>query len=146
MNVHKMRYKWSDSRVGTHFPLCHLPKVLIALWVQCLTPPFQHPLLQLMGYRPLEAVDLGFQSVVPLDLPLYPQFLRAYSSWLLVRREDCGSARGQQLGAEAAVASWMALVSSLTNYSIASSSFTTGFPGVSLQGKSGMWMNPFVWS
>jgi hypothetical protein len=39
------------------------------------------------------------------------------------------SARGRRLGADVAMVSWMALVSSPEHLFIASSSFTAGFPG-----------------
>ncbi len=40
---------------------------------ECRAPPVVPPLVELSGHRPLEAVDLGFQSGVPGDLPPSPQ-------------------------------------------------------------------------
>jgi hypothetical protein len=46
---------------------------------QRIAPLFVPLLVQPIGHRPLEAVDLGFQSGVPRDLPLPPQpVLQAY--------------------------------------------------------------------
>jgi hypothetical protein len=46
---------------------------------QRIAPLFVPPLVQPIGHRPLEAVDLGFQRGVPCDLPLPPQpVLQAY--------------------------------------------------------------------
>jgi hypothetical protein len=73
-------------------------------------------------------------------------FFRHISSWILACREVRGQTRGLRLRADAAVASWVALVSSSTHLSIASSSITTWFPGICLHGKPGMQPSPFAWS
>ena len=39
----------------------------------CRAPPVVHPLVELSGHRTLKAVDLGFQTGVPGDLPPSPQ-------------------------------------------------------------------------
>jgi hypothetical protein len=55
-----------------------------------------------------------------------------------------GSVRGQRQGADATWASWMALVSSWTHLSIASSSITTDSPGVCFRSRPGMQRTPLV--
>jgi hypothetical protein len=60
---------------------------------------------------------------------LLNRFFRRVSSYTLTGRGGRGSALGRRVGADAVVTSWMALVSSSTHLSIASSSFNTGFPG-----------------
>ena len=46
---------------------------------ECRTPLVVPPLIEPAGHRPLQAVDLGFHSGVPGDLPLPPQsVLQAY--------------------------------------------------------------------
>ena len=46
---------------------------------ECRTPLVVPPLIEPAGHRPLQAVDLGFQSGVPGDLPPPPQpVLQAY--------------------------------------------------------------------
>jgi hypothetical protein len=67
--------------VKSHNPLCHLPKRLVvtAQEFQRIAVLFVPPLVQPIGHRPLEAVDLGFQSGVPRDLSKPPQpILPAY--------------------------------------------------------------------
>jgi len=47
--------------------------------IECRTPLIVPPHIELAGHRPLQAVDLGFQSGVPGDLPTPPQpVLQAY--------------------------------------------------------------------
>jgi hypothetical protein len=60
---------------NSHHPLCHLPYslVLTVQRFQRITLLFVLPLVQPMDHRTLEAVDLGFQSGIPRDLPLPPQ-------------------------------------------------------------------------
>jgi hypothetical protein len=68
--------------VGTrHHPLCHLPQqlVLAVQGFQRMPPLIVPPPIQPIGHRPLEAVEPGFQSGVPCDLPLPSQrILQAY--------------------------------------------------------------------
>ena len=46
---------------------------------ECRTPLVVSPLIEPAGHRPLQAVDLGFQSGVPADMPPPPQpVLQAY--------------------------------------------------------------------
>jgi hypothetical protein len=46
---------------------------------ECRTPLFDPPLIEPAGHIPLQAVDLGFQSGFPVDLPQPPQpVLQAY--------------------------------------------------------------------
>jgi hypothetical protein len=70
--------RWSGN---SHHPLCHLPQrlVLATQGFQPIAPLTIPPLIQLPIHRPPEAVDLGYQSGVPRDLPLPPQLvLQAY--------------------------------------------------------------------
>ena len=56
-------------------PFSHLPQRLVS-GIQgfgCRAPLVIPPLIEPSGHRPLKAVDLGFQSGVPGDLPTSPQ-------------------------------------------------------------------------
>jgi hypothetical protein len=70
------RGRWSGN---SHHPLRHLLQGLdlATQGFQRFAPLTVSPLLQLPCNRPLEAVDLGFQSGAPRDLPL-PPVLQAY--------------------------------------------------------------------
>jgi hypothetical protein len=76
---------WGDqggrrSRNSQH-PLSHPPQRLVfgIEGFECRTPLVVPPLIEPASHRPLQAVDLGFQSGVPGDLPPPPQpVLQAY--------------------------------------------------------------------
>jgi hypothetical protein len=64
-----------------HHSLGHPPQRLVfgILGFECRTPLVVHPFIEPAGHSPLQAVDLGFQSGVPGDLPPPPQpVLQAY--------------------------------------------------------------------
>ena len=58
-----------------HHPFGHFPLLLVfdTEGFECRTPPVVSPLVEPAGHRPLQTADLGFQSGVPGDLPLFPQ-------------------------------------------------------------------------
>jgi hypothetical protein len=66
---------------NSHHPIRHLPQRLVfgIEGFECLTTLVLTPLIEWAGHRPLQAVDLGFQSGVPRDLPPPSQpVLQAY--------------------------------------------------------------------
>ncbi|KDR11662.1 hypothetical protein L798_13991 [Zootermopsis nevadensis] len=87
--------RWRRSG-DSHHPLSNLPKrlVLAGQGFQRVAPLFVRPLVEPTGHRPLESVDLSFESGVPRDLPAPRQpVLRRISSRIL-------AARGGRLSAQ----------------------------------------------
>jgi hypothetical protein len=69
----------------------------------CRTPLIVPPLVELAGYRPLQAVYLGSQTAVPGDLPLSPQpVLQAYLILNVSRYGGRVSSGGRLFGVEGA--------------------------------------------
>ena len=69
----------------------------------CRTPLVFSPLVESVGHRPLQAVDLSFQSRVLGDIPLLcSRFFRRFSSWMPAGIISRGSPRGRHLAIQAA--------------------------------------------
>lgn len=99
-------------------------------WIPADRSTDHYSLIQLVGHRPLQMVDLDFGRGVRLDMPLPPQLaVQAYFILNIIGKVCRRWARDRRPGIDASVAPWMALVSSSTHLSIASSSIAARFSG-----------------
>jgi hypothetical protein len=98
---------------------------------ECRTPLVVPPLVEPVDHTPLQAVDLGFQSGVPGDLPSSSQpVLQAYFTLNADCIGDRGSSRGRLLGVDAARAFRTASEKFSTHVSIAIPLCNTGSNGI----------------
>jgi len=66
------------SSRNSHHTFGHPPQGMV-FGIECRTPLVVSPLVEQVGHRPLQVVQLGFQSGVPVDLPPPSQpVLQAY--------------------------------------------------------------------
>jgi len=98
----------------------------------CGAPLVIPPLIEPSGHRPLKAVDLGFQSGVPGDLPTSPQpVFQTYFILNTGRDLGRGSAIGRRLGVDASIAPRLAPETISTRVSISIPLCNSGLNGIS---------------
>lgn len=94
--------------------LCYFPKrlVLTVKGFRLITPLLFSPLVLLVGYRCLEAVNLGLQNVFGSDLHYFLNSLfRRISFCILAENGGRNLGRVRRLCLDAALGSWKALIS-----------------------------------
>jgi hypothetical protein len=118
--------KWSRN---SHHPFGHPPQRLVfgIEGLECHTPVVVSP-LELAGHRPLQAVDLCYQSGVPGDLP--QPGASGVTSKILAGIGSRRSSHGQLLGIDAARAFRTAPEKFSTQVSVAISLCNCGLNGI----------------
>ena len=97
----------------------------------CGAPLVIPPLIEPSGHRPLKAVDFGFQSGVPGDLPTSPQpVFQTYFILNTGRDLGRGSAIGRRLGVDASIAPRLAPETISTRVSISIPLCNSGLNGI----------------
>jgi len=125
---------------NSHHPFDQIPqRLFFGIEVfDCRTPLVVSSLVEPAGHRPLQAVDLGFQSGLPGYLPPPPQpFIQAISSWMPASIGGSESSRERLLGVDAARAFRTTTEKFTTHMSISIPLFNSGSKGI--------WSSNLVW-